>query len=156
MIKNFLLKPYGLLCVKGFKWFFSLTYSICIFVYLTVGKPVGFSLFSQEDQVRLALYYSVPTAAIWMLHVFVLQSFLFKEMRIGNTLLWLIWIHFSIGMYVYSCSEIFIFNGQFDWYFLPEILLGVFQLGGAITSIYIVAFSSYLCLARRRSHAMKD
>jgi len=139
MIKDFLLRPYGLLGFKRFRWLFSLVGSTFTFFYLIGMKPLGFNFFHTDEQIRLAFYYSVPTAIIWLVHVFLLQPLIFKQMRILNTFVWLAWIHFVIGMYIYTFTEIYIFDSQFDWYFLPETLNKTFQLGGMITAILVIA-----------------
>lgn len=141
------MRPYGLLSFKRFKWLFSLAGSTFTFFYLIGAKPHGFSFFDSDEQLRLAFFYSVPTALIWIIHLFLLQPLIFKQMRILTTSLWLAWIHFVIGMYIYIFSEMYLFDSQFDWYFLPETLQKTFQLGILITMILVI---SHYGLVKRR------
>lgn len=151
MIKKKLLKPYSLLESQIFKWFFCLTGPILSFIYLLTVKPYGFSLFPLDEQIRLALFYSVPVIGIWALHLFLLQKIVFKKLNFLTTFFWLIWIHFATSMYVYSFSEVYIFDSQFDWYFFPDTLRMVFQFGGVVTFSLILAHLGYLYLFQKKS-----
>ena len=150
MIKDFLLKPYLLLGLRPFKWLFCLTGPIASIIYILIVKPYGFSWFDIDEQIRLSLYYSIPVIGIWYFHLFVLQPLLFKKLYFLNTTIWLIWIHFFIAMYVYSFSEIYIFDSQFDWYFLPDTLVIVFRMGAIETIFLMVTLYGYLLWKNKR------
>lgn len=138
------MRPYSLLELRAFKWLFCLTGPILSFVYILTVKPYGFSWFSPDEQMRLAVYYSLPVIGIWALHLFLLQKILFKKLSILTTFIWLIWIHFLISMYIYSFSEVYIFNSQFDWYFLPDTFKMVYQMGGVVTLLLMLVQFGYL------------
>ncbi len=133
MIKDFLLWPYSLLELRLFRWLFCLVGPILSFVYIYKYRPFGFSWFDQEEIVRLAFYYSAPVVVIWVIHLFVLQPLIVKRLNLLSTVAWLIWINLVISMYMYSFSEIYIFDSQFDWYFLPETMRMVYLMGGGET-----------------------
>ena len=151
MIKNFLLKPYSLLSLKSFKWLFCLAGPVLSFVYILAVKPYGFSWFNLDEQIRLSLYYSLPVIGIWFIHLFILVPAIFKKMHVLNTILLLAWIHFVITMYVYSFSEIYIFDSQFDWYFLPETFAIVYKMGGGLTLFLMVIHLGYLNLGNKEA-----
>ena len=145
---EFLLKPYTLLGVRTFKWIFCLIGPVLSFFYVLAVKPYGFSWFDTDEQIQLAIYYSLPVIGIWVIHLFLLQPLIVKKLNILNTFIWLAWIHFVISMYIYSFSEVYIFGSQFDWYFLPDTLKMVFQMGAAVTLIIVVIHLGYLIRQR--------
>ena len=143
------MRPYNLLELRVFKWLFCLTGPILSFIYILTIKPYGFNWFKPDEQIRLALYYSIPVIGIWAIHLFLLQKILFKKLNLLTTFIWLTWIHFAISMYVYSFSEMYIFDSQFDWYFLPDTLKMVYQLGGVVTLLLMLVHFRYLFRKRR-------
>lgn len=138
MSKGILLRSYDLLDLRSFKWLFCFAGPVLSFIYILTEQPYGFSWFSTEELIQLSLYYSAPVSGIWALHLFVLQPLLVKESNVLSTFLMLVWVHVVITMYVYSFSEVYIFDSQFDWYFLPETFKLVFQMGAVLTFVLIL------------------
>jgi hypothetical protein len=101
-------------------------------------------MFEQSEQIRLALFYSIPVMVIWMIHLFLLQSRIIKKLNILNTLAYLAWINLFIGIYYYTFNEIYIFGGQFDFYWLPMTLKNTMLLGGTVALIMVGIHSGYL------------
>lgn len=141
---EFLTKRYSLLKFRTFRWLFTFTGPVITFIYILAKKPFGFSMFEQSEQIRLALFYSIPVMVIWMIHLFFLQSRIIKKLNILNTLIYLAWINLFIGIYYYTFNEIYIFGGQFDFYWLPMTLKNTMLLGGTVALIMVGIHSGYL------------
>jgi hypothetical protein len=127
---------------------FALIGPIFTFFYILAKKPFGFGLFPVDEQIRLALFYSIPVILIWIIHLFLIQPRLLKKLTIWNTILFLAWIHLFIGFYYYAFSEIYIFGGMFDFYWLPLTLRMTMLLGLFITSIMILIHGGFLIRKR--------
>ena len=155
MIKGFLLRRYSLLKFHTFRWLFAFIGPLLTFLYLLSEKPFGFSLFSEGEQIRLATYFSAPVVLIWLLHFYLIQPRIFKRLNILVTILWLTWINLFIGFYYYTFSEIYIFGSQFDFYFLPDILIGNFKVGGLISAFMVLIHGGYIIRRRvQRARAL--
>ena len=129
---------------KTFRWLFTFTGPIITFIYVLAKKPFGFALFEQSEQIRLALFYSIPVMLIWIIHLFALQPRLIKKLNIWNTFIYLAWINLFIGIYYYSFTEIYIFGAQFDFYWLPMTLKNTMLLGATVTLFMVGMHSGYL------------
>ena len=143
MIKSILLRSYDLLELRPFKWLFCLAGPFLSFMYILIVQPYGLGWFSPAAIFQLSLYYSIPVIGIWVLHLFVLQPRLIKKSTVLSTLLLLIWVYVVIALYIYSFSEVYIFDSQFDWYFFPEILKMVFQMGAVLTFVLTLIHFGY-------------
>jgi hypothetical protein len=145
---KFFTRRYSLLKFRTFRWLFVFTGPILVFIYILAKKPFGFRLFPISEQIQLALFFSIPVMFIWIAHLFWLQSVIIKKLNILNTFLWLTWIHFFISCYYYTFSELYIFGGQFDFYWFPMTLNYTMVLGVFITSIMVVMHGGYLIRKR--------
>jgi hypothetical protein len=141
---EFLSRRYSLLKFRTFRWLFTFTGPTIAFIYILVKKPFGFGLFDTSEQIRLALFYSIPVMLIWGIHLFLLQPRLIRKLNILNSVIYLVWINFFIGCYYYAFSEIYIFGAQFDFYWLPMTLKNTMLLGAVVTVIMVGIHSGYL------------
>jgi hypothetical protein len=141
---EFLTRRYSLLKFSTFRWLFTFTGPIIAFVYILVKKPFGFGLFETSEQIRLALFYSIPVMLIWGIHLFYLQPKVIKKLNILNTFVYLAWVNLFIGCYYYAFSEIYIFGAQFDFYWLPMTLKITMLLGVFVTLCMVVIHAGYL------------
>lgn len=139
-----LTRHYSLLKFKTFRWLFTFTGPIITFIYILAKKPFGFGLFEQAEQIRLALFYSVPVIVFWIIHLFLIQPRLIKKPNLLNTFVYLAWIHLFIGCYYYAFTEIYIFGAQFDFYWLPMTLKNTMLLGSVVTLAMVGIHAGYL------------
>ena len=154
---EFLSRRYSLLKFRTFRWLFTFTGPIITFIYILTKKPFGFSMFEQSEQIRLALFYSIPVMVIWIIHLFFLQPKLIKKLNILNSIIYLVWINLFIGFYYYTFNELYIFGGQFDFYWLPMTLKNTMLLGGTVALIMVGIHSGYLIrnkLQRKKQEQM--
>ena len=147
MIK-WLNRGYSLLRLKVFLWQFCVFGPLITFFYILGIQPFGFSLFSSEELMRLALYFSAPPMLIWVLHLYVLRPMIIKRHTIKSTILYLLWINFVIGIYNYTFAELYIFGGLFDFYWLPGVLWRALLLGAVVAAILASTHAGWLM--RRR------
>jgi len=140
---TFLFRHYSLLKSRTFRWLFTFIGPVFTFFYILEKKPFGFGLFNSEEQIKLALYYSIPVVGIWILHLFLIQPWLMRKLNILNTFIYLVWIHLFIGFYYYIFSEIYIFGGMFDFYWLPLTLETTLLMGVMVTTLLVMIHGGY-------------
>lgn len=144
IVIEFLSRRYSLLKFRTFRWLFTFTGPIITFIYILTKKPFGFALFETNEQIRLALFYSIPVMLIWVIHLFYIQTRVIKKLNILNTFVYLAWINFFIGCYYYAFTEIYIFGAQFDFYWLPMTLKNSMLLGAFVTLPMVGIHAGYL------------
>jgi len=154
-VLSYLSRSYSLIRFNSFIWQFCVIGPLITFVYILSVKPYGFSLFPQEEQIKIAFYFSAPPMLIWTLHLYLIRPLVIKRHTILNTMLFIAWISAIVGLYNYTFAEIYIFGSLFDFYWLPMVLKQSMSLGVLVTMILASSHAGWI-MRRRILKKKKD
>ena len=85
-------KPYDLLQIPKFKFFYTIGLAIFYFIFLYIFEPFGLYNVSGLLKLKVISLYIIAGFVITVIHLFWLQNIFIKRFTLGNTILWISWI----------------------------------------------------------------
>ncbi len=85
-------KPYDLLQIPKFKFFYTIGLAIFCFIFLYTFEPFGLYNVSGLLKLKVISLYIIAGFVITVIHLFWLQNIFIKRFTLGNTILWISWI----------------------------------------------------------------
>ena len=85
-------KPYDLLQIPKFKFFYTIGLAIFCFIFLYIFEPFGLYNVSGLLKLKVISLYIIAGFVITVIHLFWLQNIFIKRFTLGNTILWISWI----------------------------------------------------------------
>jgi hypothetical protein len=141
-------KPYDLLEHPRFRFLLTFGAAIFVFIFILIFRPFGLHKLYFPELMSILFPYFICGLPISAIHIYYLQNIVIKKFTVGNTILWLLWIYFLIGISGYIVNTFLFFGGEF--YFSNFVnLLTVFFIETAIP-IAIIVLLHYNFLVKRR------
>lgn len=157
-IGNYLNRPYDFLKDHRVKLLFSIVLPVFIFFFLWFLGPFGLALFPDFLKIKLFSLFCLFSSIIIVIYFYVIQKVLVKTFTIGTTILWLIWIHLTIGLsncIIYflvtaknKFTGLIVFDANTFWMYLPRMLLQTF-LVGLLPTLFIIMRYNFFYLKKK-------
>lgn len=127
-------KPYDLLQIQKFKFFYTIGVAIFCFIFLYAFEPFGLYNLSGLFKLKIISSYIIAGIIITAIHLFWLQNIIIKRFTLGTTILWISWITLLNSISSSVINDLAFNKGHFS-------VLSIVVFIGIVFLIYIIPVS---------------
>ena len=127
-------KPYDLLQIQKFKFFYTIGVAIFCFIFLYAFEPFGLYNVSGLFKLKIISSYIIAGIIITAIHLFWLQNIIIKRFTLGTTILWISWITLLNSISSSVINDLAFNKGHFS-------VLSIVVFIGIVFLIYIIPVS---------------
>ncbi len=149
-MKSLFNKSYDLLEIRKFKFLITFGGSIFIFIFLWIFEPFGIHTLNQLQKLYSLTLYSICNLVVWLVHVFLLQDVVLKKMTIANTIFWLTWIVFVLGICNFVVGSLLYPENIDKFSYVLFIAAQLMTITVAIIPISIIILFHYSFILKKR------
>ena len=128
------MKPYDLLQIQKFKFFYTIGVAIFCFIFLYAFEPFGLYNVSGLFKLKIISSYIIAGIIITAIHLFWLQNIIIKRFTLGTTILWISWITLLNSISSSVINDLAFNKGHFS-------VLSIVVFIGIVFLIYIIPVS---------------
>ncbi|RLD24503.1 MAG: hypothetical protein DRI54_06055 [Bacteroidetes bacterium] len=141
-------KPYDLLQIPKFKFFYTIGVAIFCFMFLYTFEPFGLYNVSGLFKLKIISSYVISGFIITAIHLFWLQNIIIKRFTLGNTILWISWITLLTSISSSVINDLAFNKGHFSVLSIVIFIGIVFLI--QIIPISIIILGHYIYLLKKR------
>jgi len=141
-------KPYDLLQIPKFKFFYTIGVAIFCFIFLYTFEPFGLYNVSGLFKLKIISLYIIAGITITAIHLFWLQNIMIKRYTLGNTILWISWITLLTSISSSVINDLAFNKGHFSVLSIVIFIGIVFLI--IIIPISIIILGHYIYLLKKR------
>lgn len=147
-MSTYLNKPYDLLEIKRFKFFYTFGIATFCFLFLYIFEPFGLYNLSWLYKLKLISFYVFAGLIISLIHLFWLQNKIIKTYNLRNTILWIIWITFLTSISSSIINDITSNQGHF--YIVGFIIYMGIIFGVTIIPMSLLILGHYIYTIKKQ------
>ena len=141
-------KPYDLLQIPKFKFFYTIGVAIFCFIFLYTFEPFGLYNLSGLFKLKIISIYIIVGITITVIHLFWLQNIMIKRFTLGNTILWISWITLLTSISSSVINDLAFNKGHFSVLSVVVFIGIVFLIN--IFPISIIILGHYIYLLKKQ------
>ncbi|RLD72400.1 MAG: hypothetical protein DRJ10_18705 [Bacteroidetes bacterium] len=141
-------KPYDLLQIPKFKFFYTISVAIFCFIFLYTFEPFGLYNLSGLFKLKIISIYIIVGITITVIHLFWLQNIMIKRFTLGNTILWISWITLLTSISSSVINDLAFNKGHFSVLSVVVFIGIVFLIN--IFPISIIILGHYIYLLKKQ------
>lgn len=141
-------KPYDLLQIPEFKFFYTIGVTVFCFIFLFTFEPFGLYNLSGLFKLKIISLYVIAGFTITAIHLFWLQNLIIKKFTLGNTILWIGWITFLTSISSSFINDLAFNKGHFSFLSFIVFIGIVFTIN--IIPVSIIILGHYIYLLKKR------
>lgn len=141
-------KPYDLLQIPKFKFFYAVGVAIFCFIFLYTFEPFGLYNLSGLFKLKIISSYVIVGFIITAIHLFWLQNIIINRFTLGNTILWISWITLLTSISSSVINDLVFNKGHFSVLSIVIFIGIVFLI--QIIPVLIIILGYYIYLLKKQ------